>query len=50
MESEKVKEIKKALEQNNAYIPFINEYYVWDEVSHADILTQIGRASCRERV
>ena len=42
MNSEKVKEIKKALEQNNAYIPFINEHYNWDEVSHADILTLIN--------
>ena len=42
MESEKVKEIKRALEQNNAYIPFINEYEVWDEVSYADILTLIN--------
>ena len=42
MNSEKVKEIKRALEQNNAYIPFINEHYNWDEVSHADILTLIN--------
>ena len=41
MNSEKVKEIKKALEQNNAYIPFINEHYNWDEISYADILTLI---------
>ena len=42
MNSEKVKEIKKALEQNNAYIPFINEHYNWDEISYADILTLIN--------
>ena len=42
MNSEKVKEIKKALEQNNAYIPFINEHYNWDEISCADILTLIN--------
>ena len=42
MNSEKVKEIKKALGQNNAYIPFINEHYNWDEVSYADILTLIN--------
>ena len=42
MNSEKVKEIKEALEQNNAYIPFINEHYNWDEISCADILTLIN--------
>ena len=42
MNSEKVKEIKEALEQNNAYIPFIDEHYNWDEVSHADILALIN--------
>ena len=42
MNNEKAKEIKKALEQNNAHIPFINEHYNWDEVSHADILTLIN--------
>ena len=42
MNSEKMKEIKRALEQNNAYIPFINEHYNWDEVSHADILALIN--------
>ena len=42
MNSEKVKEIKRALEQNNAYIPFINEHYNWDEISYADILTLIN--------
>ena len=42
MNSEKVKEIKEALKQNNAYIPFINEHYNWDEISYADILTLIN--------
>ena len=42
MNSEKMKEIKEALEQNNAYIPFINEHYNWDEISCADILTLIN--------
>ena len=42
MNNEKAKEIKKALEQNNTYIPFINEHYNWDEVSHADILALIN--------
>ena len=42
MNNEKVKEIKKVLEQNNAHIPFINEHYNWDEISCADILTLIN--------
>ena len=38
MNSEKVKEIKKVLEQNSVYIPFFNEC----EVYYADLLTLIN--------
>jgi hypothetical protein len=42
MESEKVKEIKKALAQNSGYIHFFNEYEVLDDVAYTDILTLIN--------
>lgn len=42
MNSEKVKDIKEALAQNSGYIPFFNEYEVWNDVSYADILTLIN--------